>query len=206
VKAVSEAAASELGIETVFLDIPTGYRYLSIRGWTSRESFLKKYRIFILSAVIVAADQLTKVLVEKLIPPYTIAWSFAGDFFRLIHVKNQGVAFSMGNGFSEIVRVVLFIVIPLLVLAAVGVYLVRGKDLNDVQRWILAAIIGGGLGNQIDRIFRPDGVVDFLDFKFYGLFGLERWPTFNIADATLVVSSILLIILLVHQELQLRKL
>jgi len=156
--------------------------------------------------VIVAADQLTKVLVEKLIPPYTIAWSFAGDFFRLIHVKNQGVAFSMGNGFSEIVRVVLFIVIPLLVLAAVGVYLVRGKDLNDVQRWILAAIIGGGLGNQIDRIFRPDGVVDFLDFKFYGLFGLERWPTFNIADATLVVSSILLIILLVHQELQLRKL
>jgi signal peptidase II len=167
---------------------------------------LKKYRFFILSAVIVAADQLTKVLVEKLIPPYTIAWSFAGDFFRLIHVKNQGVAFSMGNGFSEIVRVVLFIVIPLLVLAAVGVYLVRGKDLNDVQRWILAAIIGGGLGNQIDRIFRPDGVVDFLDFKFYGLFGLERWPTFNIADATLVVSSILLIILLVHQELQLRKL
>ena len=156
--------------------------------------------------MIVAADQLTKVLVEKLIPPYTIAWSFAGDFFRLIHVKNQGVAFSMGNGFSEIVRVVLFIVIPLLVLAAVGVYLVRGKDLNDVQRWILAAIIGGGLGNQIDRIFRPDGVVDFLDFKFYGLFGLERWPTFNIADATLVVSSILLIILLVHQELQLRKL
>lgn len=167
---------------------------------------MKKYRFFILSAVIVAADQLTKVLVEKLIPPYTIAWSFAGDFFRLIHVKNQGVAFSMGNGFSEIVRVVLFIVIPLLVLAAVGVYLVRGKDLNDVQRWILAAIIGGGLGNQIDRIFRPDGVVDFLDFKFYGLFGLERWPTFNIADATLVVSSILLIILLVHQELQLRKL
>jgi signal peptidase II len=167
---------------------------------------LKKYRFFILSAVIVAADQLTKVLVEKLIPPYSIAWSFAGDFFRLIHVKNQGVAFSMGNGFSEIVRVALFIVIPLLVLAAVGVYLVRGKDLNDVQRWILAAIIGGGLGNQIDRIFRPDGVVDFLDFKFYGLFGLERWPPFNIADATLVVSSILLIILLVHQELQLRKL
>jgi len=153
----------------------------------------------------VAADQITKILVEKLIPPYTIAWSFAGDFFRLIHVKNQGVAFSMGNGFSDALRIGLFIAVPLLVLLVVGIYLVRGKDLTNGQRWILAAIIGGGVGNQIDRIFRPAGVVDFLDFKFYGLFGLERWPTFNIADASLVVSSILLIILLIRQELQMRK-
>ena len=153
-----------------------------------------------------AADQITKILVEKLIPLYTIAWSFAGDFFRLIHVKNLGVAFSMGNGFSDALRVVLFIVVPLLVLSAVGVYLIRGKDLTNGQRWILAAIIGGGMGNQIDRVFRPTGVVDFLDFKFYGLFGLERWPTFNIADASLVISSILLIILLIRQELQMRKL
>ncbi len=166
---------------------------------------MRKYRYFILSALIIAADQFTKILVEKLIPPYTIAWSFAGDFFRLIHVKNQGVAFSMGSGFSDVLRIGLFIVIPLLVLIAVGYYLVRGKDLSGGQRWILAAIIGGGLGNQIDRIFRPDGVVDFLDFKFYGLFGLERWPTFNIADATLVVSSILLILLLIRQELNMRK-
>ncbi len=166
---------------------------------------MRKYRYFLLSAVIVTADQITKILVEKLIPPYTIAWSFAGDFFRLIHVKNQGVAFSMGNGFSDAMRIGLFIVVPVLVLCAVAVYLVRGKDLSNGQRWILAAIIGGGVGNQIDRIFRPAGVVDFLDFKFYGLFGLERWPTFNIADASLVVSSIFLIILLIRQELQMRK-
>lgn len=167
---------------------------------------MSKYRFFILSAVIVAADQITKILVVKLIPPYTIAWNFAGDFFRLIHVKNQGAAFSMGNGFPEILRISLFIIVPILVLTAVGFYIVRGKDLTKGQRWVLAGIIGGGLGNQIDRIFRPDGVVDFLDFKFYGLFGLERWPTFNIADATLVVSSIILIILLIRQELQMRKL
>lgn len=166
---------------------------------------MHKYRYFILSAVIIAADQITKILVVKLIPPYTVAWSFAGDFFRLIHVKNQGAAFSMGNGLADAVRIGLFIVVPIIVLAAVGYYLIRGKDLTNAQRWVLAAIIGGGTGNQIDRIFRPDGVVDFLDFKFYGLFGLERWPTFNIADATLVVSSILLIILLVRQELQTRK-
>ena len=111
----------------------------------------------------------------------------------------------MGNGLADAVRLGLFIVVPIIVLAAVGFYLIRGKDLTNAQRWILAAIIGGGTGNQIDRIFRPDGVVDFLDFKFYGLFGLERWPTFNIADASLVVSSIFLIILLIRQEMQMRK-
>ena len=166
---------------------------------------LHKYRYFILSAIIVGVDQVTKLIVAKLIPPYTIAWSFAGDFFRLIHVKNQGVAFSMGSGFPDALRVILFIIVPLFVLAAVGFYLVRGKDLTNGQRWTLAVIVGGGLGNQLDRIFRPDGVVDFLDFKFYGLFGLERWPTFNVADASLVVSSITLIILLILQELRLRK-
>jgi signal peptidase II len=55
-------------------------------------------------------------------------------------------------------------------------------------------MIGGGLGNYMDRIFRPEGVVDFLDFKFYGLLGMQRWPTFNLADMTLVVSAILLFI------------
>ena len=48
--------------------------------------------------------------------------------------------------------------------------------------------------NLIDRFFRANGVVDFIDVKFYGLFGLERWPTFNIADAAVVISFVLLIL------------
>ena len=55
-------------------------------------------------------------------------------------------------------------------------------------------IVGGGLGNIIDRIFRPDGVIDFIDVKFFGIFGLNRWPTFNVADASVVVCGILMII------------
>ena len=161
---------------------------------------MNKYRFFILSAVLLAADQASKALVVRFIPAYTVAWSFGGDFFRLIHVRNTGVAFSMGSGFPDAARIVLFIMVPLVVLAAVGAYVVRGKDLTDGQRWTLAAVLGGGIGNQIDRIFRPQGVVDFLDFKFYGLFGLDRWPTFNIADATLVVSSLVLILLLIRHE------
>ncbi|PIE04984.1 MAG: signal peptidase II [Spirochaetales bacterium] len=162
--------------------------------------FLKRYRYFLLTALILAADQITKLMVVRAIPLYTVAWNFGGDFFRLIHVRNTGVAFGMGGGFSDVLRAVLFIAVPLLVLIGAAVYMIRDKNLSSGMRWVLAAIVGGGMGNQIDRVFRPEGVVDFLDFKFYGLFGLERWPTFNVADATLVVSAVLAVILMIREE------
>ena len=46
----------------------------------------------------------------------------------------------------------------------------------------------------MDRLFRVRGVVDFIDVKFYGLLGFDRWPTFNLADSTVVVAGILLIV------------
>jgi signal peptidase II len=63
-----------------------------------------------------------------------------------------------------------------------------------VQRWATAGILGGGIGNLIDRIFRSEGVVDFISIKFYGFLGFERWPTFNIADSSVVVCCLLLFI------------
>jgi signal peptidase II len=74
------------------------------------------------------------------------------------------------------------------------VFVYRTKELTTFQRWTVAALIGGGAGNIIDRIFRSDWVVDFISLKVYGLFGFERWPTFNVADSTVVVAGILLII------------
>ncbi len=166
---------------------------------------MNKYKYFLLSAGLILADQISKLLVIKNIALYEVAWSFGGDFFRLIHVRNEGVAFSMGAGFPDFLRKALFIVLPVVILVGIIVYILRSKDLSEDQKWVLAGILGGGFGNQIDRIFRPEGVVDFLDFKFYGIFGLERWPTFNIADSSLVVCSAMLIILLIVQEVHLRK-
>ena len=68
-------------------------------------------------------------------------------------------------------------------------------NLDDYSVYVsVCGIVGGGIGNLIDRFFRPEGVVDFIDVKFYGLFGMERWPTFNVADSAVVVCGILLII------------
>ncbi len=147
-----------------------------------------------LTAVILAADQILKAFVVASIAEGNIGWSMGGDFFWLVHARNLGIAFSLGYGFPESVRKILFILFPILMLGGIMVFHFRSRELTGLQRWALCGVVGGGLGNLADRIFRPDGVVDFLSFKFYGLFGLERWPTFNLADASVLVCAILLAI------------
>jgi signal peptidase II len=147
-----------------------------------------------LAVLVVILDQITKILVMKNIPLYTIGAQFFGDFLRIIHVANTGVAFSVGATWSDTLRRLLFSLIPLIVIGiVVGIYF-KNNTWTKVQRWAIMGIVGGGLGNLIDRFFRAEGVVDFIDVKFYGLFGLERWPTFNVADAAVVICGIMLIV------------
>lgn len=148
----------------------------------------------ILAVAVIALDQITKALIVKYIPVYTIGTQFFGDFLRIIHVRNTGVAFSVGATWSATLRSLLFSLMPLAVIAIVVAIYFRNDEFTKLQRWAIMGIVGGGVGNLIDRWFRPAGVVDFIDVKFYGLFGLERWPTFNVADSAVVVCGILLII------------
>ena len=89
---------------------------------------------------------------------------------------------------------IILIVVPLGLMAALIVYYFRTDEFTLMQRWSIGLIVGGGLGNLVDRIWRPEGVVDFLSFKFYGLFGMERFPTFNIADMSIVLGGALIIL------------
>jgi signal peptidase II len=147
-----------------------------------------------LSAGVVLLDQLTKLIVTLSIPVNSGKWVI-GDFFRLVHVRNTAIAFSIGRDLASGTQRTLFTLLPLLVvLLLLAYYLFTRDPLTGFQKWCFGALIGGGLGNYVDRIFRPDGVVDFLDFKFYGLFGLDRWPVFNVADMSVVVAGILLFV------------
>jgi signal peptidase II len=148
----------------------------------------------VLSAGIIVADQLAKLAVVLTIPKET-GVRVVGDFFRIIDVQNPAIAFSIGRSIAAGPRRTLFSLLPLVVIALLFLYYLFTRDpLTRFQKWTFAALLGGGLGNYVDRIFRPAGVVDFLDFKFYGIFGLDRWPTFNVADATVVVTGIMLFI------------
>lgn len=149
---------------------------------------------FILSVVVVILDQVTKAWIVKTIPPFTIGYQYLGDFLRIVHVSNTGVAFSMGDSMPLVLRRILFGIVPLAVIALVVVVYFRNKDFTQVQRWAICGIVGGGIGNIIDRFFRAEGVIDFIDVKFYGIFGLKRWPTFNVADSAVVVCGFMLLI------------
>ncbi len=169
-----------------------------------KTSLKQKMLPLILVALVIIIDQISKAIVVEYLPIYSPANESSiiriiGDYVRLIHVRNIAVAFSMGSALSAGWRYVLFSILPLIVIIAVFVIYFRNNDFSKVQRWSICGILGGGLGNIIDRFFRPDGVVDFIDCTFFGWFGMDRWPTFNIADSAVVVCGIIFVITFVMQ-------
>jgi signal peptidase II len=154
-----------------------------------------------LSVFVILADQLTKLAIVRNFPlgnqkPLEV---FGNDLVLIYHVRNKAIAFSLGAGVPESLRPVLFIIVPLAVLGFLLFYFLKTDEFTFVQRWAVAGILGGGIGNLADRIFRPDGVVDFVSVKFFGLLGFERWPTFNAADSAVVVSVIAWLIAMIVQ-------
>jgi signal peptidase II len=153
---------------------------------------------FLLTGFVIAADQLVKAFIVNNWPLRNpnggefIKDVFGNDLLWIIHVRNKAIAFSLGNNLPAGMRPALFIILPLLVLAFLCWYYYKAEDLTTLQRWTFAGIIGGGIGNIIDRVFRPDGVVDFISVKLYGFLGMDRWPTFNIADSSVVICGITL--------------
>ena len=116
--------------------------------------------------------------------------------------RNNAVAFSMGSTLPDTARHLFFAILPLFIIIAVFVIYFRNNYFTQVQRWTLCGVLGGGLGNLIDRFFRPQGVVDFIDCYFWGLFGMERWPTFNIADSAIVVCGLIFLITFLMESIK----
>jgi len=150
-----------------------------------------------MTALVILLDQVSKLIITLTIKPNQTV-EVLGDFFRLVHRQNPYIIFSLGKDLPPLFQTIGFLVLPILILGLFIFFYFKDKDIRPVYRLPLAAILGGGLGNLLDRILRPGGVVDFLDFKFFGILGLERWPTFNLADSAVVcgVGAVALIALI----------
>lgn len=136
--------------------------------------------IFVLG--IVSVDQLTKFLVVQNIPLHTQVDAVPG-LFSLTYVRNTGAAFSSFQGMQW-----LFLVIFLLLTAAVFYeYFKKPMPFTRLERWTIAAVYGGGLGNMIDRL-RLNYVVDMINLDFMS------FPVFNVADCFITCGCILLLI------------
>jgi signal peptidase II len=134
--------------------------------------------------VIVVIDQITKALAVAHLrgePPVEVI----GTWLRLAYGENTGAAFGIGTGFTWIFTAIALIVAVVIVRTA--------RKLGSVP-WAIAlgGLLGGALGNLVDRLIRPPGpgqgyVVDFI--------ALPNFPIFNVADMAITVSAILMVLL-----------
>lgn len=147
----------------------------------------KNYWIFIFVCFyIIIVDQWTKYVVEQKLPLYTNVEVVRG-FFNLTHVRNKGGAFGIlggeGIGFNSF----LFIGISIVAIAFLLYIFFKVRSENEKLFLPFSLIIGGAIGNLIDRI-RLGEVIDFLDFIILSY----HWPAFNIADSAISCGVVLL--------------
>ncbi len=141
---------------------------------------------------IVLLDLITKLIAEATLPFHRPV-PVLGDFVRLTYIFNPGAAFGLHLGqYSRFI----FLLLSLIAVVAL-LFMYRATPWSDRLRlFAISSVTGGALGNLIDRIRSPQGVVDFLDIGIGNL----RWPVFNVADIAVTTGAILLAISLWQEE------
>ncbi|MBC7896533.1 MAG: signal peptidase II [Cytophagaceae bacterium] len=139
--------------------------------------------------VLVIADRVTKAIAEATLWPRYVPHEVWGDFLRWTLVYNPGAAFGFHLGpYSR--WIFMGLTVGALVILA---KMYRHTAPGDSWRMLAIALVtAGALGNLVDRVISPNGVVDFIDV---GL-GDSRWPTFNVADMAISTGAILLAVVL----------
>lgn len=140
------------------------------------------YISLIIGAVLVGIDQLIKFFVSVYLQPVGKV-NVIGDIFKLTYVENRGVAFGM---FSDMRWV--FVVLTVALLAIIIIYMFKKKPQGKFFYICSALIIGGGVGNLIDRVFYGY-VIDYLSLSFFP-------PVCNFADYCITAGTVLLMVYL----------
>ena len=142
-------------------------------------------RWLFISAIIVVADQLSKAWITA---RYQLFDSEAiTSFFNLVFVMNSGAAFSFLAGAGGWQK--WFFVVLAVSVCTWLIFMLRQSTTERLMSSALALILGGAIGNLIDRL-RFDAVVDFLDFHYAG----HHFPAFNVADSAISVGVALLLL------------
>ena len=152
----------------------------------------KKFRYILISTIVsvsIALDQFSKVWVRSNFENYSEK-NLIGEIFTLIKVENTGAFLGMGSELSEIPRILLLIVLPVVVLISITIYTYIEKTLDKISIIGFSLIIGGGIANIFDRIVYGS-VTDFL---YINLGGVLKTGIFNIADLSVTTGMILILI------------
>jgi len=188
-----------------------------------------KHLLLFLALPLYVLDQITKFWTIGTFPP---PWSpdahdipVIENFFHLVRVHNQGVAFGFGNGSSW--APVVFLIVPVIALTMIRIFWKKGVFDHPVSKVAVALLLSGIFGNLTDRLvqgflledFKGGGfwerlsqgyVVDFIAIKlpFYDKIAPSQggwWPAFNVADSCICVAAVLLFIGGLRDEQNARK-
>ena len=135
--------------------------------------------------LVTAIDFSTKAIAASRLGFEGLPHAVAGEWLRFTLVHNPGAAFGLHVGIYSRWIFMMLTVVALFILGRLY-YATRPGDL--LRTWSLALVCGGALGNLIDRVVSPRGVVDFIDIGM----GDSRWPTFNVADMAVSIGAFLL--------------
>jgi len=160
---------------------------------------------FLIALLVLLLDQATKIAVHAYLrgqgPVAVIP-----NFFSLWYSRNPGGLFGYFREWGDPWRTALLTLLPSVAVVLIGLFLARSRETDRVTLTGLGLILGGAVGNLIDRVFRGE-VIDFLDVYaapsrladlLLQWFGTAHWPTFNVADSAIVVGAGCLMIRIVR--------
>jgi signal peptidase II len=136
----------------------------------------------------VVLDQVSKVQIMQTMRLHESIPVFQ-EFFSLTYIRNPGAAFGLLASSGQAFRLIFFGVTSVFALGLLGMIFFRLRQDDWVGQLSIAAILGGAIGNLLDRV-RFGEVIDFLDFYINGY----HWPAFNVADAAISVGVFFLIL------------
>jgi signal peptidase II len=143
-----------------------------------RQTHARWWRFGVLAAVVLVADQATKVAIRATLEPRERIEVFPG--FDISRVSNEGIAFGLFPGRQAAVAV-----LTVVALCAIAIALAGLVARNATVAAGAGLLVGGSVGNLIDRLARG-AVTDFLD--------PDRWPAFNVADIGITAGAVLIVI------------
>jgi signal peptidase II len=143
---------------------------------------------------ILVLDQLTKMIVDRTMSLHQSIPIIDG-LFNLTYVRNTGAAFGIFAGSHEAFRLPFLILVSVLALGFVVVMLKRLRDEETGLITALSLIIGGAIGNLIDRVLYGE-VIDFLDFYWSNY----HWPAFNVADSCITIGVLITLFYLIKAK------
>jgi signal peptidase II len=150
---------------------------------------LSAYRLELtLGTAVVAADQLTKALVRSSLPLHDSVTIIPG-FIDLTHVRNTGAAFGLFNAADFPLKPAVMLGMAIIALAAIAVYAAQLRPDERLARVGLALVLGGAVGNLIDRV-TTGYVLDFVDVYY----GNAHFWAFNVADSAITIGAVLVIL------------